>query len=228
MALTNGRGYTETPLVYLSPRSTVTENGKSVELEKPRFEVSRVNKDGKIEKTQETATSVSGDLTRIDFKEREYNGNKSRHVILYISDSTANETYFIDFTYRISTRSLFNALLSLKKTNDIELSIYRSKKGYESFGLRQAGQLISWKFPLEQLPAADVIKDKKGNVIKTDFGDVDSFFEEELRTLASNLFGGKRISVPPAVKEEAVEDQEVDGPVESKGSKASSDQDIPF
>lgn len=226
MALTNGKGFISTPLVYLSPRSSVVENGKTVELEKPRFEVSRINADGKIEKTQETATSVSGNLTRIDFKEREYNGNKNRHVILFINDPDSNETYYIDLTYRISTRSLFNALLSLKSTKDIELTIYRSKKGYESFGVRQAGQLMSWKFPLEQLPAADVIKDKKGNVIKTDFADVDSFFEEELRNLSATLFGTKSVSSSEAdVKADVAETA---APTAEKPSKQDSDQDIPF
>lgn len=239
MALSNNTGYSNSPLVYLNPRSsTIGKDGKEVELEKPRFEVSRVNADGNIEKTDETANNVSGNLVKLDFKEREIKGQKTKHVVLYIQDSQANETYFIDFTYRISTRSLFNAMLSLKDNKDIELSIYRSKKGYESFGLRQAGEQVSWKYSLDALPQAEQIKDKKGAIVKTDFSEVNDFFENELRALAASLFGEKKVAAPsktavkaakPAAKANAKTTtvSEPEAP-EEVAAETRSDEDIPF
>lgn len=230
MALKNNNGYSNTPLVYLNPRSsTMGKDGKEVELEKPRFEVSRVNADGNIEKTDETATNVSGNLVKLDLKEREIKGQKTKHVVLYLQDTDANETYFIDFTYRISTRSLFNSMLSLKDSKDIELSIYRSKKGYESFGLRQAGEQVSWKYNLDELPQAEQIKDKKGAIVKTDFSEVNEFFETELRSLAASLLGGKsapsKTAGKPAAKAAANEVDETPDDVPSNPAK---DEDIPF
>lgn len=238
MALSNNTGYSNSPLVYLNPRSsTIGKDGKEVELEKPRFEVSRVNADGNIEKTDETANNVSGNLVKLDFKEREIKGQKTKHVVLYIQDSQANETYFIDFTYRISTRSLFNAMLSLKDNKDIELSIYRSKKGYESFGLRQAGEQVSWKYSLDALPQAEQIKDKKGAIVKTDFSEVNDFFENELRALATSLFGEKKAASPakttvkaskPATKAAAKTATAPEPEVSEEVAAESSNEDIPF
>lgn len=237
MALSNNTGYNSLPLVYLNPRSSVLgKDGKEVELEKPRFEVSRLNADGNIEKTNEVANSVSGNLTKIDIKEREIKGQKSKHVILYIQDAEASETYYIDFSYRISTRSLFNSLLSLKDNKNIELSIYRSKKGYESFSLRQNGELVSWKYGLEDLPQAEQIKDKKGAIVKTDFSEVNDFFENELRTLATAIFGEKKaaaaksdakVSKPVAKNSKAAQATQNET-VEEVVSESSSNEDIPF
>jgi hypothetical protein len=209
MALSNGSGTNNSgPLVFLSARSKIKgSDGKDVELAKPYFEISRVNDEGQIVKTDETATRVEGDLVAIKLKVREYNGKKTPHVVLYVQDNNPEaekkETYSLDLTHRISTRSLFNAILSLESPKNIAISIYKSKKGYESFGLDQDGEKVKWKYEIADLPAAEVIKDKRGEVIKTDHSDVDAFFETELKVLAEK-FGfntGNKSDNKPATDE---------------------------
>lgn len=200
MALANGKFKNDGPLIFLSTQSKTVVEGKEVEIE-PRFLVSRVGADGKIAKTDETYTEISGDLTKIDFKEREFNGKASKHAVLYIKDG--KETYHLDLTYRISTRSLFNALLALENADGIKISVYRSKKGYESFALRQGDELVKWKHELATLPKADELRDKKGVLVKTDYTEVDTFFENELKELSIALFG-KQVAKKEVVKQEAV------------------------
>ena len=189
MALSNGKNYSNDPLVFLSPRSkTKDKDGKSVEIDKPFFEVGRVNPETtKIEKTEERPTEVSGDLSGIQFKTREFNGVSTAHTILFLKDTESKETYHMDLTGRISTRSLFNALLNLESPKGIKISIYRSKKGYESFGVEQNGVNVKWKHELKDLPQPEKIMNKKGEVIQTDYSEIDALFENGLKELAAKF-----------------------------------------
>jgi hypothetical protein len=189
MALSNGKNYSNDPLVFLSPRSkTKDKDGKSVEIDKPYFEVGRVNPETtKIEKTEERPTEVSGDLSGIQFKTREFNGVTTAHTVLFLKDTESKETYHIDLTSRISTRSLFNALLNLQSPNGISIGIYRSKKGFESFGVSQGGVNVKWKYELKDLPQPEKITNKKGEVIQTDYSEGDTLFENELKALAAKF-----------------------------------------
>lgn len=216
MALSNGK-YNNGPLIFLSPRSQKTIDGKVEDVD-PHFEISRVGEDGKIAKTAETAKEVFGDLIRIEFKEREFKDKQTKHAVLYIRDG--KETYHLDLTYRISTRSLFNAFLSLEDAKNLKISYYLSKKGFESFAVRQGDELVKWKYELKDLPVAEVIKDKKGVVIKTDYSDVDQFFENKLIELSEKLFG--RVEEKKSDVKSEVSNKEA--PV--AGDKK--DEDVPF
>ena len=222
MALSNGKEFVNNPLVYLSARSTKNVDGKRVDLSKPYFQVSRINSEGKIAETEETATNVTGDLTRIEIKTRTSPKGESDHIVLFVADNDVKETYYIDMTFRLATRALFNSLLALESPKGISISIYRSKKGFEAFGLWQNEKQVSWKHDLKDLPQAEVIKDKKGEVVKTDFSDVDSFFKNELKDLSTRLFGAERHSsaAEPAVPS-------TDNPV-VKEPEVKKDEDIPF
>lgn len=203
MALSNGKNYSNDPLVFLSPRSkTKDKDGKSIEIDKPFFEVGRVNPETtKIEKTEERPTEVSGDLSAIQFKTREFNGVSTAHTILFLKDTESKETYHMDLTGRISTRSLFNALLNLESPKGIKISIYRSKKGYESFGVEQNGVNVKWKYELKDLPQPEKIMNKKGEVIQTDFSEVDAMFENGLKELAVKFGFSAGKKDEPAAKE---------------------------
>lgn len=209
MALSNGRGFSSGPLIFLSPRS---KDKDGHEIERPYFEVSRVNPEtNKIEQTEEKFSEINNvTLSSIQFKEREARGGGvNKHVVLYLRDKDSNETYSLDLTYRIATRSLINGLLSLQTPDGLSISIYRSKKGYESFYLTQNGVKVGWKFEhREDLPEAEVIKDRKGVVIKTDYGAVDDFFEAELKALVTTLGLGQKQATPPPVEQGAGEGEQ--------------------
>lgn len=211
MALSNGRGYSNNPLVFLSARSKIKgADGKTVEIPKPYFEVSRVNAETKkIEKTDEQPTEISGDLSGIQIKVREFEGKSTSHVILFVSDAEAKETYHLDLTHRIPSRSLFNSLLSLESPKNVAISIYRSKKGYESFGLQQDGEQVKWKYSLDEQPEAHKLVNAKGEVVQTDYSLVDEFFENELKALAAKFGfsqGKKDAAETPAAEQPATED----------------------
>lgn len=188
MALSNGNGLSSTPLIFLNARSQDKEGNKVA----PHFEIARIGEDKKIAATGETATKVSGDLLRPRFTSRDFKGTPTKHLVLYIKDG--DETYNLDLTYRISSRSLMNALLSVTDPKGVEISIYESKKGYEALSLWQGDKMVPWKFDGRkgEIPEADVIKDKKGAVVKTDFSEVDEFFETHLKTWADEVFGPEK------------------------------------
>ena len=182
MALSNSKGGGNSgPLIFLSPRSKVKgADGKDTEVD-PFFEVSRRGEDGKIKKSDEQPTSVEGDIIRLELTEREFNDNITKHAILFIRDNAANETYYLDLPYRLATRALLNSLLSLSDVKGINIGIYRSKRGYETFSLRLNDQTVKWKYELKDLPQPEDILDKKGKKVKTDFSEVDQFFEDNLK-----------------------------------------------
>lgn len=188
MALSNGNGLSSTPLIFLNARSQDKEGNKVA----PHFEIARVGEDKKIAATGETATKVSGDLLRPRFTSRDFKGSPTKHLVLYIRDG--DETYNLDLTYRISSRSLMNALLSVTDPKGVEISIYESRKGYEALSLWQGDKMVPWKFDGRkgEIPEADVIKDKKGAVVKTDFSEVDEFFETHLKAWADEVFGPEK------------------------------------
>ena len=67
MALGNNNSFGGGPLIFIAPRNK-DENGNKV---KPFFSVSRVDESGKIAQTNERVTSISGDLIKVEYKERD-------------------------------------------------------------------------------------------------------------------------------------------------------------
>lgn len=242
MALSNGNGLSNTPLIFLNARSQDKEGNKVA----PHFEIARVGEDKKIAATGETATKVSGDLLRPRFTSRDFKGSPTKHLVLYIRDG--DETYNLDLTYRISSRSLMNALLSVTDPKGVEISIYESKKGYEALSLWQGEKMVPWKFDGRkgEIPEADVIKDKKGAVVKTDFSEVDEFFETHLKAWADEVFGPEKTKsdAAPAKTETPAENPapakaaakpaaaksapKATKPVDSTPPAENLDEDVPF
>lgn len=242
MALSNGNGLSNTPLIFLNARSQDKEGNKVA----PHFEIARVGEDKKIAATGETATKVSGDLLRPRFTSRDFKGSPTKHLVLYIRDG--DETYNLDLTYRISSRSLMNALLSVTDPKGVEISIYESKKGYEALSLWQGEKMVPWKFDGRkgEIPEADVIKDKKGAVVKTDFSEVDEFFETHLKAWADEVFGPEKTKsdAAPAKTETPAENPapakaaakpaaaksapKATKPVETAAEQPAEDGDVPF
>ncbi len=182
MALANNGFKSGGPLIFLTPRIK-DKDGEKV---KPYFSVARLNGD-KIEQTDETCTSVSGDLTRIEIKEKVVKTSTIKEAILYLRDNTANETYRLPLSFSMAARGLFNSLAGLTTYSNITIDIYENKKGYETYALKQAGEKTTWKHELSALPAAFEMKDAKGNVAKRDYSLVDEFFEKELLTIAAKI-----------------------------------------
>lgn len=210
MALSKGQGQNNGPLIFLNPRSKNSEGEKV----SPYFEVAKVI-DGKIQKTDETATNVQGNLIKIEFKEREFKGTVNKHVVLYLRDNSANETYSLDLTYKLPTRSLFNSIINLKTFENLSISYYESNKGFETFYLRQNDERVNWKYKLEEQPAPTSVtfKGKQMN----DYTELDQFFGKELVEIAQKL-SGKVTSEKPVESNKQVENKKIEN----------LDEDVPF
>jgi hypothetical protein len=230
MALSNGSTtFDNGPLIFLNPRSQDKE-GKKIT---PHFEIARVGEDKKIHKTEETCTKVAGDLRRPKFSTRDFKGTPVKHCTLYIHDGAAKETYSLDLTYRIASRQLFNALLSITDPQNVSISIYESKKGYEALSLWQGegknATLVPWKYDGRkgEIPEAITVKFKGKD--QHDYTPVDDFFEEKLQAWADELFGpekgGDKAADSTAAKSEVVK---ADKAQTASEQQKSSDEDVPF
>ncbi len=223
MALTNNTRQFNGNLIFLDAYSK-DKDGNRV---KSHFSVSRVGADGKIARTEETIPAITGSLFKIDIKMRETKGGPSKKVILYVRDG--EESYAVNLTFRMSTRSLFNCLASLETYNNLAIEIYDNKRGYESFSLQQNGNKVDWKHKLEEQPEPVEVM-FKGKPMR-DYTPVDDMFEAELQAIAKKLGGGKSEAPASAAKPAAAPQKET-SVAATKGAKApASEEDdgsVPF
>lgn len=157
------------------------------------FQVSEKNADGKWTSRPELQPRVSGNLTRVELGEGEYQGKKYGTVKLYLEDAEADELYLLDLRFNQLSRNLFNSLVSLTSFNDVAISNYCTKskkdnKDYANISLWQAGKMVKGKTDFSALPQPEVIKHPKtGVVISRDFSEVDAFYKPQLEDLANRV-----------------------------------------
>lgn len=126
-------------------------------------------------------------------------GNKPM-ISLSLVDYETNQTYIYKFSLRLSTRTLINRIVNLKSGDNLELSIWNDKeKGYENFSLRQNGELVKWKYSLDEVPRAEEIRKKDGTLVSRDFEAVDQFYLDQV-----DKFALKSSSHAPAPAKEKV------------------------
>lgn len=186
---------------------------------KSAFQVSKRQENGKFE-VVDTVSDLSGSIIKIEQKVTEWEGKKIESVLVTLKDTTetGSELYFVSFPFGIATRSLFNAMLSLKSFDNISIGTYMTRpkkegdKSYPAIALRQNGEIIRWKFELKDLPAVKEIT-FKGEKMR-DYTDTDKFFVDQLTELNKQIH----------VKKEVV----VATPTAPVVEVADSDKDIPF
>lgn len=183
-------------LIVLKPVSR-TKEGTEVN---PYFQISRKNTDKWEIQDDQSISSVTGDLTKVEVAEEEYKGDSYFRVKFYLRDG--DESYLIPFRFNISTRSLVNAILNLEEFTDVNISYFRSKSGYDTFAVKQNGNRVSWKYELDEIPSAKEVVFQKKKV--KDYSDVDAFYVEKLQEFAEKL--GKSTN---AVSKSNVEETEV-------------------
>lgn len=178
----------------------------------PFFRVKR-KIDGEWVEDDEGVSSVTGNITRLNIKDAEYNGQEYKDIALFLRDPAENESYIINFRMNIATRTLFNALVNLDNPENVSISLYTDKKsGYARYALRQNDDLVRWKFELDDLPDVEEAT-LKGKTIR-DYTDVDNFFVKELEEWAGSVLTDSKQEEKAPVKETVPSDDE--------------DDDIPF
>lgn len=133
---------------------------------------------------------LSGDLVNIYINDFEYQGKKSKAIKLHFQDFDRNELYILDLRISLLTRSLFNTLLSLTSFDGLKVGVYQgkpraNKKSYPMISVRQHGELVQWKYKLEELPKIQEIKTSAQTIRIYD--ELDAFYVAELEKLAVKL-----------------------------------------
>lgn len=157
------------------------------------FQVSEKGEDGKWAPRAELQPRVSGNLTRVELGEGEWQGAKYGTVKLYLEDPAADEMYLLDLRYNQLSRNLFNSLVSLNSFDNLSISNYSTKskkdgKEYANISLWQGDNMVKGKTDFAALPQPEVIKHPKTQaVISRDFSEVDNFFKPQLEELSTRV-----------------------------------------
>jgi hypothetical protein len=204
--LKNKEGYnSNSELIILSPSKR--------DVSPPHFTITKKNEeDGKYVKTGESYTNVSGNLAKVDFQKKEWEGSVYTSVKLYVADHESNELYLFNLSYNFATRGLLNSILSLPSGDNVELSIWENQKGFTNISLHQGGERVSWKYSFDELPTPKEIE-FKGKKMR-DYDEVDAFIEKEVSEWAANVLGSK-------TKSDESEQEEVE-------VSSDDDDDVPF
>lgn len=228
MALGTSQFSNSGPLLFLSARSK-DKNKQDVP---PHFEVGRPNDKGEIVNDAATVTNVSGDLFKLEIKERTFEDNVTKEAVLYLRDtitnedgSTRKESYRLPIRFGIAGRGFFNRLAALTEKGDftrLQIDYYRNKAGYDNFGLKQNKENVSWKFANEALPKPLEIKHPTtGKVLQRDYTEINSVFEKELLAIAAKVNKTKPAEQEAAAKNEPAK-------VATPVAKDNEDKSVPF
>lgn len=222
MALTNNEKQSNGNLVILKP---VDRDAEKHPLPKPFFSVTK-KVDGKWTKDPETYTNVSGTLSKVELEQNDYQGDINKVAKIYLKDG--DDLYLLDLRYSIASRGLFNSLLGLKEYTNVKVSIYRNKAGYLSYYVRQNESDVAWAFTREQVPAPVKVMFKGKE--RSDFSDIDSFYEGKLQELSKKLGGsgeiGQRTDKVAEKKEEVKTDKKL--VKENLKIESPADDQVPF
>lgn len=96
-------------------------------------------------------SAIDGNLTGLQYTE---NTDKEGKVIkgYRLTFDAPDGVLFLSIGFTQVGRSLMNSLLSLTKADNVRLSLYKNKEGYDNIGLTQNWEKISWKFPMSEVP----------------------------------------------------------------------------
>lgn len=183
----------------------------------PHFELTAKVGD-KYEKQEATFDTLSGNLKKIEHRQRTFDKIVTDEVVLVLEDPIEKEVYRLDLRLKLATRSLLNSIMSLKSFDNISIKYYRSKNGYDSFWVTQNGEKVEWKYSLDEIPKPTKVKVR--GVETSDFFEVDQWYVGKIMEFAAQLEGGGVPSVAPTARSSA------SSPSESEAVVA--DSEIPF
>ena len=210
----NSNGKSDTALVILKPVSQDAE-GKKVE---PHFAVSRKDPTtGKFVKTQEVVSMVAGNLKSVKVTNESYQNSDYKKVVVLLEDEVSKESYLLDLRFNMGTRNLFNMLATLNSGEDIKISYYTAKNGYDRYSVRQSDNLVEWKHSFDALPKPTEVTFK--GKVQRDYTVLDELFEKELLALNTRLGGKASASKPTGQAKVAEATASTDGPA---------DEPVPF
>lgn len=208
MALSKGNNQVAGNLIILRP-VTRDENKHDI----PATFVAFEKVDEKWVK-KDTFSQVTGNIKGVEIHEDTYEGNVKHSVKVFLSDAEASETYLLDLRLNILNRSLLNALVNLKSTENVNISVYQNKKGFAASTIRQDGNMVGWKFDWATVPKpVDINHPKTGKKLQSDYAEVDEFFLLNVESWAKELGVWKvqgEAKAAPVAAQSSKEDVDID------------------
>ena len=179
-----------------------------------------------------------GNLFRAERSEGEWEGKTYDKIKLYFKDPEVNETYVFDGRMSSVARNLYLALANLQTFDNLSISLYKSEnkstgKVYTNISLWQnnggeKGVLIKGKYKLDELPKPEITKNKKGEIIATDYTELDELVKKEIDELVKRVEANQKGNKPTAPKTVKAEKTEKPTKATKVKNEDVGDEDIPF
>ena len=170
-------------LVFLTPKAKIA--GKEVT---PSFHA-RKKIDGTYQEIK-AESEFSGTLVKIEHKLATPPAPAQPFdLIVYTVDDGENR-FVCEFTFKHSTRSLFNRTMGLQDFDNIEIGYFRNKDGFETLALKQNGAPVKAKFAKGEFPEVTIITNPKtGKEVSKDYDEINTFFKDEMIAFGKRLQG---------------------------------------
>lgn len=109
-----------------------------------------------------TVKSIDGNITGIQYTENEFDGNKIKGY--RITFDAPDGVGLLSLGFTSLGRSIFNSLLSLVSAENVKISLYKNKKGYDAVSVTQNGEKVAWALDMKDPNLTPVVvKDAEGN-----------------------------------------------------------------
>jgi hypothetical protein len=198
--------------VFLQDVSSKRSLEKSLEFKgkvgEPFFQISRKidgkwTPDGRENTFSGTLLSVSTEkrYDEDDEKDKEkiakYKGNPWV-LKVEVADPDVAETYVWKTNLTIASRTAANSLLGVNLGEEVQISVGKKKSGFDSFFVRRVvdgraeEKTVPWTYGLDEVPEAEKVTNKAGEVLQRIYTEVDDFYVAKIK----EKFGDNRAPVP--------------------------------
>lgn len=151
-------------------------------------------KDGKkvYNVIEEKYSYVAGQLKRVELIDKEFEGQKSQDLRLWLADVDAGEMVILSVgAGTIIGRSIINTLLTLEQPFGIIRVNVWTKDGWNKVGVLHNDLRMSWKYNLDEqnaLVITNKLKRKGVDVVEKDYYQLDEKLVGELKTTLVSKF----------------------------------------
>lgn len=165
--------------------------------------------------------NITGWITKLEQKEFEWEGKKSKILVIQLTDSDG--ICQIESSLSGPSYSIINSLIGADLTREVEISAWIKDEKYVNAALKYAdGEKCEWIIPVEDQPKPVEYKKPSGEMDK-DFTNVKEFWANQFLALSSkatrNNFTGTVASAPQAPI------MEVEAPVNAPTQEANTAQE---
>ena len=127
---------------------------------------------------------VEGELIDIKFGTGSYESDEYLTCALILKDHETGIRYKVGCNFdrmTILMRTILNRLLSAQSFDDIYIAYFGAKGDYKNVSIKSSGEKLEYLYTREETDQfVEVIKDKKGTVIKRDYSELDEHLKKQV------------------------------------------------